>query len=329
MKKVDIVFCLLAVLTISAGSFMQPPETKIKNGSISARLYLPDKDNGYYRGSRFDWSGVIAELEWNGHSYFGQWFEKYNATNHDAILGPVEAFDPIGFEKAKPGERFIKIGVGAVVKPDESPYDFLKSYVVSNYGKWRVQTRRDQVKFLHTIEDGNYGYAYSKTVKLNKGAPQLIINHSLKNTGKEKIETRVYDHNFFVIDNQLTGPGFVVTFPFPLADSASNSFVKINGDQLKFVKELGRRNVALRNLTNGKIANYEFRIENRNTGAGVKITCNRPISKLDFWAASKTICPEPYIDIRLDPGQEFNWKITYNFYTASLDSLKVKDTTKE
>jgi hypothetical protein len=328
MKKTNIFFCLLAVLTISAGSSKNSPEIKISNGLISARLCLPDKDNGYYRGSRFDWSGVIAELDWNGHNYFGQWFEKYNPTNHDAILGPVEAFDPIGFEKAKPGERFIKIGVGVLVKPDEPSYDFLKSYIVSDYGKWHVQTKSGEVRFLHTLKNGNYGYVYSKTVKLSKNASQLVLSHSLKNTGKERIETKVYNHNFFVIDNQPTGPGFLVTFPLRLPDDGSNEFVKVNGDQLEFVKELGRKNFALRNLTSGKVANYEFRIENRNTGAGVKITCDRPVSKLDFWAASKTICPEPYIDIRLDPGQEFSWKIIYNFYTASLDSLKVGDTTK-
>ena len=53
------------------------PQTEIKNELIHARLYLPDAKNGYYRGSRFDWAGVIPSLEYKGHQYFGQWFEKY------------------------------------------------------------------------------------------------------------------------------------------------------------------------------------------------------------------------------------------------------------
>jgi hypothetical protein len=329
MKKIDILFSFLSILTISAASFIKSPEVKITNGTISARLCLPDKDNGYYRGSRFDWSGVIAELNWNGHSYFGQWFEKYNATNHDAILGPVEAFDPIGFEKAKPGDKFIKIGVGALVKPNDSSYNFLRSYAISNYGTWEVKKGQGQVKFLHTLRDENYSYEYSKIVKMTRKIPQLTLSHSLKNTGRERIETKVYDHNFFVIDSQLTGPGFVIMFPIALTDSTPNQFVEFDGSRLNFLKQLGRRNLALRDLTKGKAANYELRIENRNTGAGVKITCDRAISKLDFWAASKTVCPEPYIDIRLDPGQEFTWKITYDFYTVSSDVLKNKQGNKE
>jgi len=94
MKKACIIFCLLSVLVIGAVSFTKSPETEITNGLIKAHLCLPDPTNGYYRGSRFDWSGVIASLEYKGHSYFGQWFNKYSPTIHDAIMGPVEAFDP-------------------------------------------------------------------------------------------------------------------------------------------------------------------------------------------------------------------------------------------
>ncbi len=43
------------------------PEAQISNGQIRAKLYLPDARRGFYRSTRFDWSGVIASLEYNGH----------------------------------------------------------------------------------------------------------------------------------------------------------------------------------------------------------------------------------------------------------------------
>lgn len=49
-----------------------------------------------------------------------------------------------------------------------------------------------------------------------KGKPELVLTHSLKNTGKRVIETDVYDHNFFLLDHQPTGPGLVLRFPFLL-----------------------------------------------------------------------------------------------------------------
>ena len=35
-----------------------PPQAEITNGQIRVKLYLPDARNGYYRATRFDWSGV-------------------------------------------------------------------------------------------------------------------------------------------------------------------------------------------------------------------------------------------------------------------------------
>lgn len=55
-----------------------------------------------------------------------------------------------------------------------------------------------------------YKYEYHKTIKLTKGKSELVLMHTLKNTGKKTIETTVYNHNFLVIDKQLTGPGIVV-----------------------------------------------------------------------------------------------------------------------
>src|ERR1700760_3083047 len=87
------------------------PQAEISNGVIHARFYLPDSVNGYYRSTRFDWSGVMSSLEYNGHSYFGQWFEKYAPLIHDAIMGPVESFSPLGYGV---GDSFTQIGVGVL-----------------------------------------------------------------------------------------------------------------------------------------------------------------------------------------------------------------------
>jgi hypothetical protein len=48
--------------------------------------------DGYYRATRFDWSGVVASLEFQGHNYFGVWFPHYDPKLHDAITGPVEEY---------------------------------------------------------------------------------------------------------------------------------------------------------------------------------------------------------------------------------------------
>ena len=99
-----------------AASAADPPEAAISNGVIRARVYLPDAKDGYYRGTRFDWSGAISGLEYKGHTYFGQWFPRYDPKLHDSIAGPVEEFrtgdSALNYAEAKPGDTFVKIGVG-------------------------------------------------------------------------------------------------------------------------------------------------------------------------------------------------------------------------
>jgi hypothetical protein len=57
-------------------------------------------------------------------------------------------------------------------------------------------------------------------------------------------------------------------------------------------------------------------MENRATGAGVRVTGDRPLNKLLFWSAVKTVCPEPYIDASVEPGRSTTWRTSYAFYEA-------------
>src|SRR5512139_873665 len=104
---------LLLLLLFQAPETPSYPQAEITNGVVKARLLLPDPQKGYYRGTRFDWSGAISSLTWNNHDYFGQWFPRYDPRIHDAIMGPVEEFRTndagLGYDEAKTGGTFIRI----------------------------------------------------------------------------------------------------------------------------------------------------------------------------------------------------------------------------
>ena len=305
-------------LGLSAQDF---PQAKISNKVIKAKLYLPDIEKGYYQGSRFDWSGVMPELEYEGHSFFAQWFNNYNPKTHDAILGPVEEFFELGYDKAKVGEEFIRIGIGGFKKPEEDGIKRFGFYEVSSPGTWDIKKAADRVTFTHTLDNvAGYSYIYTKTVLLKDGEPKLVLQHSLKNTGKQAIETVAYNHNFFVIDNQPIGPEIVIKYPFEIIGkwNKPDGPSVIDGKDIKYTRELtARDNVMIEEVKghSNSVSDYDFRIENLKTGAGVRITANRPISKIVFWSNPKTSCPEPYIDINVKPGEEFTWDINYEFYT--------------
>jgi hypothetical protein len=298
------------------------PQAEITNGVIHAKLLLPDPERGYYRGTRFDWSGVVASLEYKGHNYFGQWFPTYDPKLHDAIMGPVEEFrtgdSALGYDQAKPGDTFIKIGVGVLRKPQEPAYKFSNTYEIVNGGKWTAHSFPDRVVFTHELHDASgVAYLYTKTIRLVKGKPQLVIEHRLKNTGKQVIATSVYNHNFFVMDGQPSGPEFTVKFPFALkavADISASAVVK--DKELTYIRELPTGQSVFTELQGyGPTSkDYDIRVENSKANIGAHIVGDRPLSKLLFWSIRTTLCPEAYISMQVEPGGTSQWKITYDFY---------------
>ena len=110
-------FCFCLLVGLSASVLAQDyPQAEISNGVIHAELMLPDSQNGSYRGTRFDWSGIISSLQFRGHEYFGRWYEKHDPKIHDAITGPVELTDDPG---GAFHEEMYAIHMGGATPPSE------------------------------------------------------------------------------------------------------------------------------------------------------------------------------------------------------------------
>jgi hypothetical protein len=208
-----------------------------------------------------------------------------------------------------------------VTKPEEQKYFFANPYQIANPGSWKVKKKADRVEFVHELNDVEYSYKYKKIVQLIKGKPVMVLSHTLQNTGKRTIETDVYNHNFLVMDKQPSGQDFVVKLPFIVTGEArgQGGFGKLQDNQILFLKDLTKNDhlqyLSLQGYSNSS-KDYDIRVENHKTGAAVRITCDQPLSKLALWCAYATICPEPYIRIKADPGKKYSWKIFYEFYTC-------------
>jgi hypothetical protein len=337
-KRTTLVVALLVSTTLmTAQSYPgQYPQTEISNGPLRAKIYLPDAEKGFYRGTRFDWAGVIASLEYKGHGYFGPFFEKFDPAVADveignpvvaginsAASGPVEEFigedeSVLGYSDAKPGETFCKIGVGALRKIDQSPYSSYVHYPIVDGGKRSVKTGPGWIEFTQQVDCGSgHGYDYTKTIRLLKDEPVMTIEHRLVNTGAKAMKSRVYDHNFLMIDHQSTGPAIEITFPFsPKPTKPLDALAEVRGNRLVFPKELKGGDTFYSEFRGfGRTAeDYSIRVENKVSGAGVVITGDRPLANVGVWAIRTVVAPEPFIDINIPPGRDYNWKYTYTFY---------------
>ncbi|HEX4810454.1 MAG TPA: hypothetical protein VH325_16065 [Bryobacteraceae bacterium] len=200
----------------------------------------------------------------------------------------------------------------------DGKYDHYFPYEIADPGNWTVRKSSDRVEFTQTVSasDG-YAYEYHKTVSLVAGAPDMIIQHVLKNRGSKALESSVYDHNFLAIDHQPPGPPLHVLFPFDIKAARSMAgLAEVSGHEIRYIKTLAGNERAATGITGfgNSAKDYDITVENRATGAGVRINGDRPLERFAYWSVESVAAPEPFIHVRVEPGQEFRWSMHYHFY---------------
>jgi hypothetical protein len=299
------------------------PHVELKSGDLHVVVFLPDAKTGYYRAQRFDWSGVIGCASYKGHTYWGKWFSHYDAEVNDSITGPVEEFRPDdggqGYDAAQPGGTFVKIGVGVLRKTSNAPYRFGDSFPIVDTGQWTIHTGKRSVSFQQRLTSPTgINYLYTKKLILSRDGSVLTLQHTLKNLGAAPLVTNVYDHDFFMLDGQPTGPGFVLHLAFaPAPQTPLEPNATVKGNNVEFLKELQPGDSVATYLTGyGKTASdNDLRLENNNTHTGIEQTGSMPISRFYLWSIHTTVCPEVYVHLDIPPGKTEKWDIHYQFLT--------------
>ena len=182
----------------------------LKNNTLEIHIDLPQEN---YNFSRFDWTGKIVSVKFknilvstvenidcDNEHLFGKGF--YNEFGIDTALG---------FEDAKIGDWFHKIGVG-LLKKDSNEYLFNNKYEIKPA---KFETTNNSNSFLITCSsDTINGYSYLLTKKIELFETHFTITYNLKNTGEKNIVTDEYVHNFTSINNELMGTNYELKISF-------------------------------------------------------------------------------------------------------------------
>lgn len=322
------------------------PSGQISNGQVNVSFYIPDAENGFYRGTRFDWSGILYSLRYREEEFYGSWYTSIDPSIHNNVQrtgpdgrgevvtgiassgrGPAEEFltndKALGFDDAKPGETFLKIGVGVLRRTDDKPYDRYRDYEIVDGGKWTTKIQDDKVVFTQTLSnsESGYGYVYTKTLYLLPGKPVMRIEHKLLNTGVKTLVTSVYDHNFFVTSNHHTGPDYIITTPYPMKISRTQGadLFSVEGNRLMFKKLFSTREMVVTWIDGFEpvAKDYTFRVENTRTGTGYSVQGDKPLSQIMLWAIFTNISLESFIDLDAGQGNEERWAYEYTYFTGT------------
>ena len=320
--------------TAPASALDDMPNKVISNGIVSAKVYLPD-EFGFYRSTRFDHAGMITHITYKGQDYGKYWFVKTSpdvknftydedglvAHPSDVAAGPVEEFGENGFDAAGPGGRFLKIGVG-ILKRDNDKYDRFHTYPILDRGKRTTTATKTSIRFDQVIagDPSGYGYSYTKTVRLVPGKAQMVIEHVLKNTGTQPIETAVYSHNFLTLsaDNAPGNENIAITAPFNI--TAEKPFTpgaaEVSGKTFRYLRAV-KEGESVTSPISGfgtSVSDYDFKVTNTKTGFGQRIRADQPLARINFWSIRTNVSWEPYIAISLKPGETKRWTYTYDYF---------------
>lgn len=315
----------------SALSYADHPHVFLHSGALYLVVFLPDATQGYYRAERFDWSGVIGCASYKGHTYWGKWFSRYDPRVNDSITGPVEEFRPPegaqGYDAAQPGGTFVKIGVGVLRKTSAAPYHFGDSYPIVDNGQWKVHVGKRSITFQQRLASPNgIRYIYIKKLILSRDGSMLTLSHRLKNLGANTLVTDVYDHDFFMLDGQPTGPGFVLHLAFaPVPQTPLEPRATVKGHDIVYLKELQPKEMAASYITGygNTASDYDIRLDNRKAHIGIEQTGTMPIFRFYLWSIRTTVCPEVYAHLDILSGHSEKWEIHYHFLTnvSSVDTF--------
>jgi len=334
MKK--LCFLLLTILLYSCieqetiNYLEQYPHAFISNGIIDASVFLPDAEKGFYRSARFEWSGMIYDLTYEGHSYFLAKRDEFPlplSQDHDPLkpdnaASLADQFQN-GPERIEGADTYMVIGIGNL--------DAETNEIVDT-GKWTTEPRQEWIEFTHMLSDSfGYGYTYKKRMVLTTDKSELVIEYSLENTGTRNIECEQYNHNFFTIDSDYIGkyyelqlffePEFTTFHPDQFKEKESfYPYALIKDKKIIFLQPFINVEGGIFSVMGGydkSVAHNHAVIRNIRTHACVDISGDFPLERFHFWANRTTICPEFFIKIDIKPGETRKWTRTYKFFIES------------
>lgn len=284
-----------------------PAKKEKKKMKLSNGVLTVDFCRDCYAGQRFDNTGTIREITMTKEGRTAQFCTQESlipgqGTGGVGLANEFGIGGAVGFEEAKPGGAFLKIGVGWLQKPDEESYRFGREYLVLEEGRRAaVQAGSRLVISWECRPQDGYACAYEKTIELD--GPQLKLSYELKNTGRKEFSTTEYVHNFVNLDGAPYSEDYMLTVSDEeLCRKYQGQFV----NPAHFASYMAMTEEESRRLRGWKLSH-------RVTGVTMEETVDFAPEKFAVWAMEHVVSCELFIDVGLKPGECRAWSRTYTF----------------
>ncbi|MFZ2658053.1 MAG: hypothetical protein WAX69_24185 [Victivallales bacterium] len=256
-------------------------------------------------GPRFDTLGAVTSIRVDGLEFCSRegLIDEFN------IQPPLS---PPGFDEAKPGETFLKIGVGELVRPDKHNYMFSHPYTIKKPAPVTVRRLKNSIAMKQSCRSGNaWGYEYRKTIRINPAKAVLEIDYHLKNTGTQVFKVEQYNHNWFNLGGKAVDQAYTLEHPFP-TDPCHPSWLKMQDGRINLTEKMTKPHY-YPSLESVPAKANRIKLSHSTTGRSVTASGDFAVARFAFYLDQGSVCPEIFARATLKPGKSAKWTRRYEF----------------
>lgn len=283
----------------------------LQSDRLRVEMALP---GALYRGSRWSWSGFITAVTLDGrHTFCTSEGEDEGSSRGVGLCNEWGIFAPIGYGSAQAGEKFPKLGVGLLTRPDDEPYSFTRPYEIEPFER-RIE-RGAEASGVEIVTQPREcrGYAARLSESFRVTENRLLVATEIENVGSRAIETHEYRHNFLALDGAPIGPDYTLSTRFEIQTSGDIApDLRIEGRQVRFERTPQKAFLQVLGGASGAGAGAWWELRHAS-GAHVRETISVPLEELKLWGAAHVLSPEAFVPVRVEPGQSQSWQREYVF----------------
>ena len=202
--------------------------------------------------------------------------------------------------------------VHTFVKPFEAKPFFGNPYWPLKRFPFKTKVYKNRIEFIQTVKGPrSWGYRYEKSLTLAPDKPVILVKHKLTNTGKKRIQTSQYSHNFILIDDDPVANNYSVRFNFKV-------ILKKNirkGAKRKGNKLILNGKTIFSELTGYRSLKHNFAdVRHIPSGRGIIVSGDFAPADYRIFTNKRAVCPEIFKWIDIAPGESCEWTRKYKLY---------------
>lgn len=268
-----------------------------------------------YARTRFDWTGFITQVTLDGAHTFcvPESPRPGEGTGGIGLCNEFGSSAPVGYDDARPGDYFPKIGIGLLKRIDDSEYSPFCKYPLQPF-PIGVETARSSVTFtVDPVPVRGYAVRFVKVVTAD--GDRVLVDYTLENVGEKRIVTQEYNHNFVGIDDTPFGTDYELKFAFdPVPDSEPAAF-KVDGSAITWPAPPKKAYChALKGFEGKRTPFWELKL--RTSGLAMREQPSFDWARCIFFGTPHLASTEVFVDIAIDPGDSQQWRREYSFSVA-------------